>query len=139
MLIGDNYLKLECNYRGGVPDYDIDYFVVSVLADGFSGHCEVMIQWPHLAELAERLKRYPITHDDPIEANWEDGPEGVQLVFSSAGPTGPVSVAVSITGGYTGDFAVKCQFIVDYPKIEQFRNDIVSLVRKQAGAVILKS
>ncbi len=139
MFAGDNHLKLECNYRGGVPDDDIDYFVLSVLVDGFCGHCEVLIKWQHLSELAEKLEIYPIPHDEPIEVNWDDGPEGVQLVFSSAGPTGPVSVAVSITEGYTGDFAVRCKFIVDYPKIEQFRNDIVSLVRKQAGAVILES
>jgi hypothetical protein len=134
-------LILEYEFSSGD---DFGWLVARFETPDFCGQNGMFVQWQDLVEYGEALARYPIEAADPVIAEWGFGSVDdytciTRIVLGPRGPTGGLLCDVSLSDYHDPEYRCRSRFTTDYPAVEQFRQQLAALMRKEGKQAVLSA
>jgi hypothetical protein len=121
---------------------DFGWLIARLETPEFGGRNGMFVQWQDLVEYSEALARYPIAAVDPVIEEWglgtvEDYNCITRIVIGPSGPTGGLLCDVSLSDYHDPDFGCRSRFATDYMAVEQFRQQLAAMMRKEGRQAVL--
>lgn len=135
--------RFDPSYHDKSLDRD-DFGRLSLRFEGkqFSGSGGFWVQWQDVVEFGEKLCRYPIKEDEPIEAQWgyemQHGDDVIlRIVISPRNKIGDLTAAVVIADDHDQSQRLQAAFRTGYSALAMFREGVAKLMNGEVKEAIL--